>query len=389
MRLLARSLLIALATLSGTHTPGTLLWEVRPGGRDFGGLAESSGILTAGNVTSLGGIFAFSADSGKLLWSHRGEQMRASTISDGQRTFALFDGDKGRHLVAYDLKTGRQLWSDPIEDHRCTQDPTPIVDSGRVYILDHVGHLDAYNAVTGARVWRFTWASEDPDCPSPGVTLANNRLYFSGGQHDGSKSPGRFLWAVDATTGNEIWKYQSHLVAEYISDVVSTPAVSGDTVVATSGNTILALSASTGSPLWTGKAEGVSGGYPKPYPLSAPVIGQGIVFAARSGAIESWDMADGNPLAPMPVKFSTDIDFTHLQADGATLFFLGDIPNDEASKPGQAPIHAMDIPSRKILWTHRVNRETKYLENWPTYNILVTPTAVYYDNNSLVAKVAR
>jgi hypothetical protein len=49
----------------------------------------------------------------------------------------------------------------------------------------------------------------------------------------------------------------------------------------------------------------------------------------------------------------------------------------------------MDIPSRKILWTHRVNREIKYLENWPTHDILVTPTAVYYDNNSLIAKVAR
>jgi outer membrane protein assembly factor BamB len=214
MRLLASILLLALAPLSGTHTPGTLLWEVKPGGRDFGGLAESSGILTAGNITSQGGIFAFSADSGKLLWSHRGEQMRARTVSDGQHAFALFDGDKGRHLVAYDLKTGRQLWSDPIEDRRCTQDPAPIVDSGRVYILDHVGHVDAYNAVTGARVWRFTWASEDPDCPSSGITLASNRLYFSGGQHDGSKSPGRFLWAVDATTGKEIWKYQSHLVAK-------------------------------------------------------------------------------------------------------------------------------------------------------------------------------
>jgi outer membrane protein assembly factor BamB len=387
MRLLTLILLLALAPLSGTHTPGTLLWEVRPGGRDFGGLAESSGILTAGNITSQGGIFAFSADSGKLLWSHRGEQLRARTVSDGQRAFALFDGDKGRHLVAYDLKTGRQLWSDPIEDHRCYQDPAPIVDSGRVYILDHVGHVDAYNAVTGARVWRFTWASEDPDCPSPGVTLAGNRLYFSGGQHDGSKSPGRFLWAVDATTGKEIWKYQSHLVAKYTSDIVSTPAISGDTVVATSSNIILALSASTGSLLWTGKAEGVSGGYPKPYPLSAPVIGDGIVFAARSDAIESWSLADGASLPTFPAALGNE-ENVHLFVDGATLFFLGDLASD-TGQPGRHPLHAIDIHTREVLWTHRVNREIKYQENWRTSDILVTPTAVYYDNNSLIAKVAR
>ena len=58
--------------------------------------------------------------------------MRARTASDGQRTFALFDGDKGRHLVAYDLKTGKQLWNNPIEGHLRSQDPAPIIDSGRV-----------------------------------------------------------------------------------------------------------------------------------------------------------------------------------------------------------------------------------------------------------------
>ncbi len=384
IRAIALFLLAAL-----TSAPGTLLWEVRPGGRDFGGLAESAGILTAGNITSVGGIFAFSADTGKLLWSHRGEQMRARTVSDGQHVFALFDGDKGRHLVAYDLKTGRQLWSNPIEDHRCYQDPAPIVDSGRVYILDHVGHVDAYNAVTGAQVWRFTWASEDPDCPSNGFTLASSRLYFSGGTHDSSKLPGKFLWAIDASTGKEIWKYQSHLVAKYISDTVSTPAVSGDTVVVTAGSNVLALRASTGTVLWTGKAEGVSGGYPKPYPLSAPTIANGMVFAAQSKAIESWSLSDGKHLPPIPVDIGSDIDFTHLYADGPTLFFLGDQDTDSGSKPGQHPLHAMDIPSRKVLWTHRVNREIRYLENWPTDNIFVTPTAIYYQNNSLIAKVAR
>ncbi len=35
-----------------TSAPGTLLWEARPGGRDFGGFSESAGILIAGNITS-------------------------------------------------------------------------------------------------------------------------------------------------------------------------------------------------------------------------------------------------------------------------------------------------------------------------------------------------
>ncbi len=373
-----------------TPTAGTLLWEARPGPRDLGGLAESAGILTAGNLDGTGAIFGFNADTGKLLWSHHGEPMRARSVSDGQHVFALFDTDeRRRHLVAYDLKTGKQLWDNPIEDRKCNQSPVPIVDSGRVYILDRAGHLNAFSAATGATVYRFAYATDDPSCPS-GLTLANNRLYFSAGQRDSSKSsPGNFLWAVDAATGKELWKYQTHLIVKYISDIFATPSASAETVVATSGNVILALRASTGTLLWSNKAEGVSGGYPKPYPLSAPIIANGIAFAARLEAIESWNLADGKPLPAIPVKFLTDIDFTHLYADGATLFFLGNIPNDPDSQAGRAPLHAMDIPSRKILWTHRVNRQSKFIENWVTENVLVTPTAVYYDNNSLIAKVAR
>lgn len=381
-RYAALLLLFALGT-----APGTLVWEVKPGGRDFGGLAESAGILTAGNITSQGGIFAFNADSGKLLWSHRGEQMRASTVSDGQHVFALFDGDKGRHLVAYDLKTGKQLWTNPIEGSLRTQDPSPIVDSGRVYALDQGGHLNAFNAATGALLYRFAYASDDPECPS-GLTLANNRFFFGGGTHDGSHSPGKFLWAVDASTGKELWKYQSHLVAKYISDCVSTPAVSGDTVVVTSSNAVLALRASTGALLWTRKSEGVSGGYPKPFPLSAPIIVKSVVFAARVGAIESWNLADGKPLPAFPVTFGSDVDFIHLYAADDTLFFLGDLAGD-TGKPGRHPLHAMDISTHRILWTHRVNRDIRFVDTWTTDSILVTPTAIYYDNNSLIAKVAR
>jgi hypothetical protein len=36
-----------------------------------------------------------------------------------------------------------------------------------------------------------------------------------------------------------------------------------------------------------------------------------------------------------------------------------------------------------------VNRDIRFVDTWTTDSILVTPTAIYYDNNSLIAKVAR
>jgi outer membrane protein assembly factor BamB len=375
-----------LLLLAITSAPGTLLWEARPGGRDFGGLAESAGILTAGNITSQGGIFAFSSDSGKVLWSHRGEQLRGGTASDAQRVFAVFDASTGNRLAAFDLKAGKQLWT-TATDGKLGGDFPPIVDSGRVYLMNRDGFLDAYDAATGNRLYRFAYAPEDPECPS-GQALANNRLFFGGGQHDGSHSPGKFLWAINPTTGKELWKYQTHLIASYISECFSTPAVSSDTVVVTSSNSIFALCASTGVLLWSRKSEGVSGGYPKPYPLSAPTIVNGVVYAARNGAIDSWNLSDGKPLPSFPVELGSDAVRAHLYASGNTLFFIGNIASD-TDKPDRHPLHAMDTLTHKILWTHRVNREVRYIEDWTTDEILVTQTAVYYENNSLIAKVAR
>ena len=338
----------------------------------------------AGNITSDGGLFAFNAATGKLLWSHRGEQQRGANLIEGQRVFSISEKAGVRRLAAFDLKTGRQLWSTSVD--RKSGESDPIVDSGRIYVNSGLGHLDAYDTATGARIYSNDYGSADPVCAT-GIAFADNRLFFGGGQRDGANSPGNSLHAVDATTGKELWHYQSHFVADYISDCHSTPAVSGDTVVVTTRNKVIALSASTGALLWSGKSEGVSGGYPKAYPLSAPVIGEGIVFAARSDAIESWSLADGAPLPAFPAALGNE-EQVHLYVDGATLFFLGDLVSD-TGKSGRYPLHAIDIHTREVLWTHRVNRDVKYSDSWPTHEIFITPDAIYYDNFSLVAKVAR
>ncbi|MDR3737918.1 MAG: PQQ-binding-like beta-propeller repeat protein [Terracidiphilus sp.] len=391
MRLLTSLLLFAsisgtavAATPAGPLVPDSLVWDAKVGPRNFGNLIEASGILIAGKIIGDGGLFAFNADTGKLLWSHRGEQQRGANLIEGQRVFSISEKLGVRCLAAFDLKSGRQLWSTSVDPKSGESDP--ILDSGRIYVNSAQSHLDAYDTATGARIYSYDYGSADPVCAT-GIALSGNRLFFGGGQRDGAHSPGRSLHAVDAATSKQLWHYQSHFVADYISDCFSTPAVSGDTVVVTSRSKVLALRASTGALLWSGKSEGVSGGYPKPYPLSAPVIGQGIVFAARSDAIESWSLADGRPLPALPAFLGNE-ELVHLYVDGATLFFLGDLASD-TGKLGHYPLHAMEIPSGKILWTHRVNRDIRYAESWPTNEIFITPDAVYYDNFSLVAKIAR
>jgi quinohemoprotein ethanol dehydrogenase len=126
-------------------------------------------------VTSRNIVYAVDATSGGELWSYdpkvsevAGDRMRAAFLH-GNRGVALY-GDKvytatidGR-LVALDAKTGRQIWVTQ------TTDPTqavyisgaPKVFKGKVLVGNggtengpSRGYVTAYDADTGAEVWRF------------------------------------------------------------------------------------------------------------------------------------------------------------------------------------------------------------------------------------------
>jgi hypothetical protein len=57
--------------------------------------------------------------------------------------------------------------------------------------------------------------------------------------------------------------------------------------------------------------------------------------------------------------------------------------------PGSLLLHAMDIKSRKILWTHRTNRPSPGFTDWQSDYVVPTASGIYYDNANLFAKVAR
>jgi outer membrane protein assembly factor BamB len=226
---------------------------------------------------------------------------------------------------------------------------------------------------------------EDPECHSA-LAISNGRLFFGGGMFD-RPDGGKFLWSVDAATGKEIWRYQSHLGGTH-SDCPSTPAVSGDTVVFTTANAVAAVHVSTGKPVWNHLVTVLSGGYPKALNLSQPAIGAGVVFAADSQALLSWSIDDGHALPELRGQIGSDPVIVHMSTYEGTLYFFGDLPAD-AGTPGKYPLHAMDIASHKILWAHRTNRPVPNFIDWQSNYASPTASGVYYDNANLFAKVAR
>ena len=122
----------------------------------------------------------------------------------------------------------------------------PIVTGGRVYTLDAASQLGAFDAGSGASVWRTSLA--------PGGEVGG------GGFGGGLASDGRFIYAttgfgeilaVDATSGQIVWRQRAG------APFRAAPAVSDGTVVAvTRNNRAMALSARTGEVVW--RIDGIS-----------------------------------------------------------------------------------------------------------------------------------
>lgn len=385
LTLMALACLLPLGAVAAPP-PGTVLWEARPGFRDFGDMTEVSGMLITGNITSEGGVIAFSADTGKQIWRVRGGQMRGRPVSDGQHVFVVIYNFSTNRLWCLDLKTGKKLW-DVIDDNYDIP-AGPLVENGRVYLITKDGKVHAYDALTGKSIWEFTYSPEDTECPT-GLALSEGRLYFGGGQHYSRNTQGKFLWAVDAATGKEVWRYKVQLESNRSEGYcITTPAAANGLVVSTAENAVFAVDAQSGALRWKKEVSRLRGGYMTPRQLSGVAISRGKVFAAYGEALASWSLANGAPLREFPGKVGGDPTMATFSELDGVLYFLGEMQSD-APHEGKSPLHAMDVETGNILWTHRVNRPVRFLEDWRTSYVLPTKSGVYYENNSFMAKVSK
>ncbi|MGC1461461.1 MAG: PQQ-binding-like beta-propeller repeat protein [Terracidiphilus sp.] len=212
------------------------VWSFQTGVPD--GL-ESTPLFVDGVIyltTAWNHVFAIDAHTGQQLWHYRrllpkelhyccGPVNRGPAIAGGLLYLNTLDS----HLVALDLRTGEVRWDVEVgkvqENASGTSPPLVVGDKVLVGIaggdLGCRGFVDAYQAETGKRLWRFytvsepngggaTWlsGSYDPDL---------NLVYWGTGNpypaYDGDARPGDNLYAdsviaLDPATGRLQWHYQ-------------------------------------------------------------------------------------------------------------------------------------------------------------------------------------
>ncbi|MHA1598554.1 MAG: outer membrane protein assembly factor BamB family protein [Alphaproteobacteria bacterium] len=160
---------------------------------------------------------------------------------------------------------------------------TPIVADGRVYAMDSLSNVSAFDTKNGKRLWttELTPEEEDDDHISGGLAYEDGRVFVTTGFAQ--------VIALDAGNGTVLWR------KSLPGPMRTAPTVRGGRVFAnTVDSRVYALNAVTGEEIWnyTGIAEVASllGG-------ASPAVDQGVVVAAfSSGELVALKAENGRVL---------------------------------------------------------------------------------------------
>lgn len=195
-------------------------------------------------------VFAINAVTGEVIWKYFYKLPQMSIpYQPGARGLAIgygrvFFGTVDNHVVALDLKTGREIWDVEVEDVRqcgCNITSPPLIVKDKVIAgvtggeHAHRGYLNAFDIKTGKQVWRFytipgpgepgsetwdpkmlkyggapTWltGSYDPDLNLVYWGVGNPSSDFYDEFRPGDNLYSNSIIALDADTGKLKWYYQ-------------------------------------------------------------------------------------------------------------------------------------------------------------------------------------
>lgn len=228
---------------------GKLVWSFLTGGAIFGPVTlDKDGILFIGSFDN--NLYAIDAASGKKKWSFDLQSHGDSTWSvSGDLVLGMSNEGGlctswpppdvpgvnrtagGGHCFVYALNktTGELVWKQK------TSQPAGggLVVGETYYGGAWTGAFSAYDVSTGARKWTA----------EVGGGLESHPAYYDGLVFVSTETPSKSLYAINATTGQQVWKYSG--ASEELN---GSPSVSLDTVyVGSNDHYLYAVDRKTGA----------------------------------------------------------------------------------------------------------------------------------------------
>lgn len=160
----------------------------------------------------------------------------------------------------------------------------PVVGGGTLFVMDTLGVLHAFDAMSGAPKWQYSFAAPgeiELAVFGGGATYDDGKVYIATGLGQ--------VAALDAASGKVLWQ------AKPAGPLRGSPTVAfGSVYVMTQNNEIHALNAADGTPLWDEQASLGEAGV---FGVAAPAAGQGTVIAGYStGELIAYRYENGRTL---------------------------------------------------------------------------------------------
>ncbi|RZL50269.1 MAG: metallophosphoesterase [Pedobacter sp.] len=200
----------------------------------------SNNIVVFGN--SLGVVEALNKTTGKKLWSYQTKGAIYSSPVATKQLVILGAGDG--NIYALNIANGKILWK--FETTKSVLG-SPIVDGNAVFIGGSDHTFRALDIKTGKLIWQF----DGVEGTMVGKPLIHQSKIIFG-------SWGRHLYALDIKSGNLLWKWNNGSKNRMFSPAMVTPvATNGVVYIAAPDRFLTAINANTGETLWRNKEAGV------------------------------------------------------------------------------------------------------------------------------------
>ncbi|MBI5830644.1 MAG: PQQ-binding-like beta-propeller repeat protein, partial [Chloroflexi bacterium] len=250
--------------------PLTAAWSRNLGSPVWGQVVVNGAIYVS---TDNAKLWALDTTTGDIRWTYQSTQphIRPPTVVGGRvYLFAGWSNSVPAEVIALDSATGSVLWQRQLT--RPADGSEVTVANGVAYVGGGDWNMYAFDAVTGAQLWRT--AVNDGITAPPSV--ANGRAYagtWGGRFYSFDTASGAVQWSVNP--GGALWS--------------SSAIADAQVFIGGGGGNFRAFDAQTGALLWTASTED-SGNCP-------PAIANGVIyFGALAGKLYAANAATGSPL---------------------------------------------------------------------------------------------